>query len=320
MGRFLKKITLFIILLVSVLGLSLMLIPYKKLGTSTFLFSILDKHRLLRSVASPKLILVGGSNLGFGLDSERISQEFQVRTVNMGIHGGLGLRYMLNDVIPFVHSGDIVVIVPEYDQFVRKGRCSDGQQELLCTLFDIYPEGRAHVSLRQWTHLARFLPTYAASKLVLYLKESAVGVLHGRTQSSSDIYDRRAFNDYGDVVAHWQRARIPFPPHAIKGTIDTDVVAFLNSFACLLESKGVHTYLLYPCFESTSFGLSHNFVELLDQKLHGSLVFPILSPPDRYMLRDDLFYDTPYHLNKAGVGIRTGKVIEDLTPILKKSP
>lgn len=319
MRRFLTKVVLYIVLLSAILGLSLLLIPQEKLGTATFLFSILDKHRLLRESESPRLIFVGGSNLSFGLDSERISRECQRPVVNMGIHGGLGLRYMLNDLRPFIRESDTVVIVPEYDQFVREARHSDGQRELVYVLFDVYPDGRACVRPRQWMHLGKLLPTYAAKKLLLWIQRGVAVLLHKGMRTDFGVYDRKAFNKYGDAVRHWTLAKVPFPPHVVKGTVDHDLVAFLNSFADFLESRQARAYFLYPSFDATSFELSRSFIESLDRVLRDSLLFPVASAPDRYAFPDDLFFNTSYHLNKAGVDLRTGRVIEDLNRIGKRT-
>lgn len=315
MRRFLTKVLLHIVLLIGILVLSLLFIPHARLGTPTYLYSILDKHRLLRDSGSPRLLFVGGSNLSFGLDSERISRECGTTVVNMGIHGGLGLRYMLNDLRPFIRERDVVLIAPEYDQFVHESGQADGDQELVNVLFDIYPDGRACVRPRQWMHLSRFLPTYAAKKLLLSVKRAGMLILGKRTRTDFGVYGRRAFNEHGDVVVHWRQPGEPFPTHVVKGTVDLDAVAFLNSFVDFLESKKARAFFLYPCFSSTSFGASQGFIQSLDRTLHDSLLFPILSTPDRYVFSDNLFFNTSYHLNKAGVDLRTGRVIEDLNRV-----
>ena len=312
MRRFLTKLAIHMGLVVTVLGLSLWLIPQEKLGTATFLFSLRDKHKLLEDSESPRLIFVGGSNLSFGLDSERIARECQTTVINMGIHGGLGLRYMLNDLRPFIRENDTILIVPEYDQFVRAARHANGQRELVCVLFDVYPEGKARVPLSQWTHLSKLIPTYAARKLLLGIKRGITAALGKPGRTDFGVYDRKAFNEYGDVVRHWDQAKVQFPPHGVKGDIDHDAVAFLNSFVGFLESKKARACFLYPSFDATSYDQSRHFIESLDQTLRDALRFPILSKPDRYAFSSDLFFNTSYHLTKAGVDIRTERVIDDL--------
>ena len=52
--------------------------------------SLIDKVQRLESIHEPKIVLIGDSNLAFGIDSEKIEEAFDMPVVNMGLHGGLG--------------------------------------------------------------------------------------------------------------------------------------------------------------------------------------------------------------------------------------
>src|SRR5512140_975750 len=93
-----------------------------------YIAAVLEKDRLIRSTPSPKIILVGGSNLAFGIDSRMMEDSLHVNVVNMGLYAKLGLRYMLAQVKPYIKKGDVVVVVPEYDQFY--GNFADGDNTL----------------------------------------------------------------------------------------------------------------------------------------------------------------------------------------------
>src|SRR6478672_545894 len=81
-----------------------------------YIAAVLEKDRLIRSTPSPKIILVGGSNLAFGIDSRMMEDSLHLNVVNMGLYAKLGLRYMLAQVKPYIRRGDVVIIVPEYDK------------------------------------------------------------------------------------------------------------------------------------------------------------------------------------------------------------
>src|SRR6476661_8416978 len=93
-----------------------------------YIAAVLEKDRLIRNTPSPKIILVGGSNLAFGVDSKLLQDSLRLPVVNMGLYAKLGLRYMLAQVKPYIRAGDIVVVVPEYDQFY--GQFSEGDNTL----------------------------------------------------------------------------------------------------------------------------------------------------------------------------------------------
>ena len=59
-------------------------------GDDNYLAAVLEKDRLIRNTASPKIILVGGSNLAFGIDSRAIEDSLGIHVVNMGCTRGLG--------------------------------------------------------------------------------------------------------------------------------------------------------------------------------------------------------------------------------------
>ena len=82
-----------------------------------YLAAVLEKDRIIRNAESPKIILVGGSNLAFGIDSKMMQDALRMPVVNMGLYAKLGLKYMLAQVRPYIRKGDIVVVVPEYDLF-----------------------------------------------------------------------------------------------------------------------------------------------------------------------------------------------------------
>lgn len=52
--------------------------------------SLADKVDRLESLNEPKIVLIGNSNLAFGIDSEKIEQEMKMPVVNMGLHGAIG--------------------------------------------------------------------------------------------------------------------------------------------------------------------------------------------------------------------------------------
>lgn len=53
------------------------------------------KCQLLEDTPSPRIIFVGGSNLAFGLDSQRIKDSLNINVINYGLHAGIGLKYMM---------------------------------------------------------------------------------------------------------------------------------------------------------------------------------------------------------------------------------
>ena len=66
-----------------------------------------------------------------------IKDSLNLNPIDTGIHGNIGLIYMMDNTLPYIKSGDIVVVSPEYQEFY--GTVAYGKEELLRTIIDISP-------------------------------------------------------------------------------------------------------------------------------------------------------------------------------------
>lgn len=75
------------------------------------------KHQLLVDPGRNRIILAGGSNVAFSFDSTTLERALARPTINMGLHGDLGLAHMAHEVEDGARAGDLVVLIPEYEHF-----------------------------------------------------------------------------------------------------------------------------------------------------------------------------------------------------------
>jgi len=313
MKRFLLRCILFTLLLGAVLCAALFWVKNPVAGESV-LGALPDKHELLEKAPSPKIIFVGGSNLSFGLDSERISEAFHMPVVNTGIHGGIGLKYMMSDVLPYVRKNDIVVLAPEYAYF--HDLIYYGEIELVSVLFDVFPEGRQFISLHQWERLAPSVLRYAATK-IMDIPLGVVRSLMGQPKTT-DIYRRQSFNRFGDAVAHWNKPNeivVCAEKCSGKETVNPDVLADIHEFKSNVQKTGALLIMLPPVYQECSFNHREFIINRIEYELRKNGPAYMASPL-RYRLPDGYFLNTPYHLNKKGVDLRTTMMIEDLKRLL----
>ena len=71
-------------------------------------YSIIDKTELLKNTPGPRIILVGGSNLCFGIDSKEIEKQTGYRVINAAIQGSYGMRFDISHIREYVKKGSFV--------------------------------------------------------------------------------------------------------------------------------------------------------------------------------------------------------------------
>jgi hypothetical protein len=309
---FLRKCALMAALVLATGAAVLVFVPPDR---EDYLAVVSRKVELIETVPSPRIVFVGGSNLAFGLDSRKVEEELGRRVVNMGMGFNMGLRFMLDLVEPRLGGGDLVVLVPEYNLFYG---LLDGDERLIDVL-ELYPDGYRYIhSKRQMVNLVENLPEHARFKLTRVLQTM------GRPAAEDCVYCPRAFNEHGDNVAHLDLppkdvAKLEFLRNTSRG-VDHEAIAVVNGFAKKAAKRGARVVMLFPCVPRPHFEQRREAIEALDAALRRDLDVQLLSRPEDYVYPLDHFYDWVYHLNREGRDLRTGKVIEQIRPVVGKGP
>jgi len=296
-------------LLLLTLGAALVLVPPDR---EDFLAIIGTKMARLDSTPSPKIVFVGGSNLAFGLDSHAVEEQLGYHVVNMGQGHEMGLPLMLDLVVPRIHAGDIVVLVPEYGFFYGG---LDGD-ELLLNVLEIYPAGFRYLrSRRQIFEIMANVPRYARFKVTRLLQHWS------KKPDPRCVYCPRAFNEYGDVVAHLDKHPQDVA-HMLDflnapGDVDMEAIDVVNAFAHEVELQGARSVFMFPCLPSLHYELRREAIERLHAEILAHVRMPVLSTPASATYPVEDFYDWVYHLNRRGRTVRTERMIEELRPLLE---
>jgi hypothetical protein len=310
MRAFLNKIFLFVALLLSALVFSLLFLKDKS-ACDTILGAIRDKNESLKKMDGGKIIFLGGSNLSFGLNSKEVSEAFQRPVINMGVHAGVGLEYIVNSSKPFVKENDIVVLAPEYENFYSDNFY--GEMELVSSVFDVHAEGKQYIGAKQWIFLLQYVPVYAAKKI-----RNIVGLSFSKADTSVNIYHRRSFNSYGDAFLHWSLPDQDFAcARKLKGKEHTnpEVIGFVADLKKYVTERKAKLIILPPVMEQQSFLNMEEVIRKIESDLKSAEV-AFVSDPAAYSYNRKYFFNSYYHTNKKGVDLRTAQVISDLKRIL----
>jgi len=284
----------FILFILSTVGIALIIsLP---LPENAYDLAIIDKHGILANTESPKIVLAGGSNLAFGIDSAEIQDRFSLPVVNMGVHASFGLGRILDDISRFLQTGDVLLIIPEYSHFTTDWNGNSVAYELI---FDT----RQYWLL--WSFYYRppsnFL-TYISTKLTAIIPRS----------QNPLAYSRSGFNKYGDYVKHLGIENQPFDSSEALGIINKTYLNKFFQFVDDLIKRGINVVLSYPSYEEQSFRNSTALIHELDVLFRAKENLLVISNPEFYCYPAKYFYDTFYHLNREGRTVRTDQLIQDL--------
>ncbi|SDQ00083.1 hypothetical protein SAMN05428975_5232 [Mucilaginibacter sp. OK268] len=297
MKKFLIRAILFsLLIIVSLVAIVVLVSPLVR-GKNDYVAATIDKESRLHSLPSPKIIFVGGSNLAFGINSSAISKEFNYPVVNMSLHGGLGLSFMLNEALDGVKKSDIVLLSTEY--YLDKP-----ELKLLTQLMDANPNAKKYITLKP----EELIPFYISD--LQRCVTSSVKVI-GK-QFSDNIYIRNGFTVEGDLVSHLNKKNVPLVSPRLKEIDYTDDLQLINTFIDAVKKKGATVYYLFPTYQQSTFTLNKKVVTDFATLFHKNLKCPIINTPDTFVYNDSLYFNSEYHLNKQGREIRTQKLIEIL--------
>jgi hypothetical protein len=273
----------------------------------SLLFAQIDKNYLLRNTPDPRLILVGGSNLTFGINCQIIKDSLRLNPINTALDAGIGIKYMLKNTLNYVRENDIIVLSPEYHQFFKNR--AEGEIELLYIMFDVASSNK-DIDFFQYLKMVQYFPEYISSKLKFWDNLKKLDTI------SIGVYDRKSFNSYGDAYIHWNLPGIFVKPvDTISGKINESTFSFLITFNEMVHNKKARFFITFPGYQDLSYNNSLTQISLIRKKLDQSGII-LLGTPERYKMPDSFMYDTPYHLSKKGADFRTLLLIEDLKKVL----
>jgi len=264
----------------------------------------IDKINLLKKTVSPKIVFIGGSNLAFGLNSELIKNQLEMNVVNMGLHAGFGLRFMIDEIKPHLKKGDIVIMVPEYRQF--GGDFADGDDTLVQLL---YVNPGAVWNLSSARQIYNVATKYNFFHKILYTTVKKTKIAPGL------FYHRYGFNEYGDMVGHLNEKRIGFNPENIDyppDEISEETVKLMEDFHDFSKKRGVMLLMSYPNITEMEFKNAKEKIEIFSRKLEKKIDIRIINTQESQVYSDELFFDTPYHLHKTGRDLRSRRLINDI--------
>ena len=260
----------------------------------------LDKEYQLSTKPSPRIIFVGGSNLALGLDSKQVESALGLHVVNMGLHAGLGLSFPLNEAQSGIRQGDLVILSIEH--FLS----GDGKK-LIAQLIDINPKAYKYFDLSPFDMIGVYFQS--VQRCVSGLFYRMLNIIH-----VDHVYNRQGFTINGDLKSHFGELK----PAQLRENVTfvakdySSSIKEINLFIKVARQKGANVYFTYPVFPKSAY--KRNKIALTDLSIQYNTLLncPILGTLETFVLPDQDFFDTLYHLDSIGVHKRTDIMINVL--------
>ncbi len=253
-------------------------------------------YRLKALNDSNKIVIIGGSNGAFGINSRLLHEAFNLPVVNTCTHASIGLRMQFETYKDMLREGDIVILTPEYGG--GKERLYGGYN-LLRILSTHLPEAYRKITLRQWLNIYQFIGIHNLGSSV-----------HKDIGEFDDPYSANAINEYGDL--EWEREhKDSIHYYSLSGVMDGELIDYFKYIHDFTKSKGIKLAFLPPTFMRSNFNICAGQIDSLAYCLEANGV-PLQSAPSNYSFDDSLYFDTPCHMTPEGAIIRTQTIIEDL--------
>ena len=260
-----------------------------------------------------KLVIVGGSNVAFGVDVELLEtllkeKGYDYTVCPYGLYAAVGCSAMLSLSEDALGEGDLVVLAIEptdetfstYFGATAFLKCTEGAPGLL-------------------TRLNAAQRRSALGNYVAYLQERYAVVRSGELPKAEGVYSRAAFGencnlDYdrpGNIMALGFDGSEPVDLDAVQ--ISEAFAEQVNDYCGLAKRKGAQVLMSFsPVNRSALADGSAEVLTAFFARCNSTFLCPIISDPGRYVLDSAWFYDSNFHLNSAGATVRTVRLAEDL--------
>ena len=260
-----------------------------------------------------RLIILGGSNVAFGLDVPLLEQclrdkGFEYTVCPLGLYAAVGTSAMLSLSETALRAGDVVVLALEptsdtmtaYFGATAFLKCAESDPML-------------------FTRLNADQRSRAAGNYLPYLQEKYAVVRSGQPLKIDGVYAKASFDGQcnmiypreGNTMALGYDVSEPIDLTAV--TIEPAFADQVNAYCQAARKKGAAVYMTFsPMNKSALTAADAETVYAYFDLCNRTFVCPVISNPLDYVMDSGWFYDSNFHLNTAGARVRTILLAGDL--------
>lgn len=273
------------------------------------------KHMALNRNVPRQIVLVGGSNLAFGVDSQVLQKATGCPIVNMGMNGYFGPKFMLSEVKPSLRPGDVVVIAWEYDNYYK---AIEGTPDDLLMVTKANPNAFVYLDMSQIAGVIGRYP-YVAQQKILRLMTDARAILKPTHKAAGpsieEIESLAGFTKDGDLTSHlgiqWTEQReqgidlVNTPPNR-------EIIPLMVDFVTEVEKRGTTVMVSFTPVIQDFYAKQRREIDRVSAELSANPKLKVPRQASDFVFPSNQHFDTVYHLNAEGRAIRSRMLADDI--------
>lgn len=257
--------------------------------------NVSDRVALGKDMASPKLVLVGGSGVRAGLSAELMAKELDMNVINFGLQAALGPGLILGKTRQIAKAGDSIVLVLEYPQlFAYRWNPISVDFAMACGQEVLFGSGAASIMEALFAAGPRRLIEVFAGK--------------ARVRAGTQAH----VNPFGDhnlenfpPLSQRDAARVDlYQPVLIGVDANSRGARAIADFATWARQRNIAVYASWPnTIDHPVYQRSTGFDEI--RRFYEGAGIAFIDTPNKGLYPRAMFYDTQYHLTYAAIRTRT---------------
>ncbi len=267
------------------------------------------KYNKLESIKTDKIVITGGSNVAFGIDSDIMESELDMPIVNMGFHAANKTYNNTEPIVPFLNKGDVFILSPEVGL-----KLYGSSMEVANNIFFI-----------PWSSKWKILKNKdALAPINLRLIKYSQNNIFAFFEKKHQLINRSTFSYYGfkndnlrentiENVMSFDKYNSIKKRHPPNIDDRSSLIKYYRSLNNRLTTRGVKVFFLLPNTSENSFDKSElvNFYKTLSNKTGIRLL-----SNKTYTFQREYLKDTYYHTNTKGRKIKSLLVSSELSKSL----
>ena len=256
----------------------------------TFYAELPDKIERLKNTEEKKIVFIGGSSLIFGLRSEEIAKATGYEVVDFGLYAAIGTIPMMRLASDYINENDIVILAPEINTQ---------------TYSDYIGYSALHKCFEDYKYP---LTDFALEENVEFFFHDFPFIFErdGVEVTLEEPYTKSSFNEYGDIDSEVVKNNIMGDSYYDEGQpitfgdelLDKSFIKEVNRFYRKMNRKGAKMY--FSLSPSNALAVDSKGLAKFEKSLKEKLDCPILGDVNTFTYHQYYFYDTNFHLNRAG--------------------